>query len=177
MTELRGRIALQQNGAQFFPNARRLNFETHLFLDDLCVLQHGDATALSHFAFDGDRFARVFRKLIVHRFVSADDQIGLALGNNTDRPTPFDALDPTGLAMLFADGVVIDVAHHIDNFACNFFGRRGVEILLALLRGKGERRKRQRGNESGRDRHLQTSWNCGIEHAGNVCLKFAMVNG
>src|SRR5438034_9782419 len=156
--------------------AHRVNFKRSLFLDDLRVLQHGDATALSHFAFDRNCFARVFRKLMVHWLVFTDDQIRLSVGNDADRSTTFDALGPAGLAMFFTHRVVIDVAHHIDNFARNFFGRRGVEILLALLRSQGERRKRESRNESGCDRHFQTSRNCGIEHTRNVRSKVVPVN-
>ena len=154
--------------------ARRVNLN-ELFLDDLSVLQHGHASALSHFPFYRDRFAGVLRQLIVHRFVIADQQVGFAFGYDADRSAAFDALG-RATRVFITHRVVIDVAHHIDNFAGNFFGRRGVEILLARLRGEGQWRKRERGNKSDRDRHLQTSWNCGIEHARNVRSKFAMVN-
>src|SRR5206468_2390403 len=129
----------------------------------------------SHFAFDRNRFARVFRELIVHRFVIADEQIGFAIGYNADWPPALDALG-RATGMFITHRVVIDVAHHIDNFARNFFGRRGVEILLALLRSEGERRKRESRNESGCDRRFQASRNCGIEHARNVRSKVAPVN-
>ena len=50
--------------------------------------------------------------------------------------------------MLFADGVVIDVAHHIDNFPGYFFRSAGVGTVVVFL-GDRQRRDRQRCNECG----------------------------
>src|SRR6266850_4496055 len=78
-----------------------------LFLDDLSVLQHGHASALSHFALDRNRFARVFRKLIVHWFVLAHEQVGFAFGYDADRSAAFDALG-RATRMFITHRVVID---------------------------------------------------------------------
>ena len=92
-----------------------------LFLNYLGVLEHGDAATLGQLAFHGDVFAAVFSELIVDRLVFADDQIRFALADDADRSTTLDALCPAGLAMFFADGIMIDVAHHIDHFAGHLF--------------------------------------------------------
>src|SRR4029077_404384 len=93
-----------------------------LFLYDLGVLDHGDAAALGHFALQCDRFAAVLSQLIVHRFVFADDQIRFSVADDPGRTAALDAFRTAGLTMLFADSVMIDVAHHIDHFAGHFFG-------------------------------------------------------
>src|SRR5438309_4121594 len=91
-----------------FRTAKRLQ----LFLYDLGVLDHGDAAALGHFAFQGDRFAAVLGELIVHRLVFADDQIRFAVADDPGRTAALDALGPARLPVLLADSIVVDVAHH-----------------------------------------------------------------
>jgi len=119
-----------------------------LFLNHLGVLDHRDAATLRELAFQRDVFAAVFGKLIIHWLVFANHEIGLAVADDAHGPTAFDAFCPTGLTMLFADGVVIDVAHHIDNFAGYFFRSAGVGTVLVFL-GDRQRRDRQRCNECG----------------------------
>ena len=89
----------------------------HLFFRNLGVLDHGDAAALGHFALQCDRFAAVISQLIVYWLVFAYDQICFAVADDPDGTTALDALRSAGLAVLLADGVVIDVAHHVDHFA------------------------------------------------------------
>jgi hypothetical protein len=98
----------------------RLGLTSALFLDDLDILDHGNATALGQLAFYRDGLAALFGELIVDWLVFANHQLGFAVADNTDGPTALDALDSTGLAMLFADRIVIDIAHHIDYFAGDF---------------------------------------------------------
>jgi hypothetical protein len=52
--------------------------------------------------------------------VLAHEQVGFAVGYNANRPPALDALG-RATSMLITHRVVIDVAHHIDNFARNFF--------------------------------------------------------
>ena len=148
-----------------FRTAKRLQ----LFLYDLGVLDHGDAAALGHFAFQCDRFATVLSELIVHRLVFADDQVGLTVAHNADRTTALDALRATRLPMFFADGVVIDVAHHIDHFAGHLFRSSRVTTVLVFLRNR-QRRDRQCGDErrSNRNLHDCRFVVCGIEHEISV---------
>jgi hypothetical protein len=117
-----------------------------LFLEDLGVLDHRDTATLRELALQSDVFAAVLGKLIIHRLVFANHEIGLAVADDAHGPTALDAFCPTGLTMLFADGVVIDVAHHIDNFAGYFFRSAGVGTVLVFL-GDRQRRDRQRCNE------------------------------
>ena len=113
-----------------------------LFLNDLGVLDHGDAAALCQFAFQGDLFATVIGELIVHRLVFADDQIRFAVADDPDRTAALDAFGPAGLTMLLADSVMIDVAHHIDDFAGDFLRSGRVGAVLVFLRDR-QRRARQ----------------------------------
>jgi len=92
-----------------------------LFLNNLDVLEHGNAATLGELAFHGDVFTAVFSELIVDWLMFADNEIGFALADDTDRSTTLDALCPAGLAMFFADRIMIDIAHHIDHFAGHFF--------------------------------------------------------
>jgi hypothetical protein len=48
--------------------------------------------------------------------------------------------------MLLANGIMIDVAHHIDYFASHFFRSGRIAAVLVFLRN-GERRNSQRGDE------------------------------
>jgi hypothetical protein len=117
-----------------------------LFLYDLGVLEHGDAAALRHLAFQCDRLAAVISQLIVHRLVLADHQIRFAVLDDADGAAALDALRPASLTMFLADGVVIDVAHHIDHFAGHFFRSGCITAMLMFLRYR-QRRNRQRGDE------------------------------
>jgi hypothetical protein len=125
-----------------------------LFLNDFGVLDHCDAAAFGQFPFYGDIFTAVVGQLIVDWLVFANDQIRFALADNADRPASFDAFGPAGLAMFFADGIVIDVAHHIDHFAGHFFGCSRVAAVLVFLRNR-QRRARQTRNEDRSHRNFQ----------------------
>jgi hypothetical protein len=122
-----------------------------LFLNDFGVLDHCDAAAFGQFPFYGDIFTAVVGQLIVDWLVFANDQIRFALADNADRPASFDAFGPAGLAMFFADGIVIDVAHHIDHFAGQFFRSGRIAAMLVFLRNC-ERRNCQRSDECRNDR-------------------------
>ena len=113
----------------------------YLFLNDLGVLEHRDSTALGHFAFEGNRLATVLRELSVHRLMFADDEISFAIAHDSDRAAAFDAFNAARLTVLFAHGIMIDIAHHIDHFAGYGFLRRGGQILFAMfmLLSKSER--------------------------------------
>jgi len=100
-----------------FREAKRLQ----LFLYDLGVLEHGNTAALGDLAFQRNRLAAVLSQLIVHRLVFADDQIRFAVADDADRAAALNALRSARLTMFLADSVVIDVAHHIDDFAGHFF--------------------------------------------------------
>jgi hypothetical protein len=120
--------------------------KAQLFLNYFGILKHGDAAALGQFAFQSDGLAAVLGKLIIHWLVFANHEIGLTVADDAHGPTAFDAFCPTGLTVLFADGVVIDVAHHVDNFAGYFLRSAGVGTVLVFL-GDRQRRDRQRCNE------------------------------
>ena len=104
-----------------------------LFLYHLGVLDHGHAAALGEFAFQRDRPSAVLSQLIVDRLVFADDQIRFAGADDPDRTAALDALGPTRLPVLLADSVVIDVAHHIHDFAGHFFRRSYITAVLVFL--------------------------------------------
>jgi len=112
------------------------------FLYDLGVFEHGDSTALGHFALQCDRFAAVLSQLIVHRLVFADDQIRFAVADDPDGTALFDALGPAHLPVFLADSVVIDVAHHIHDFAGHFF-RSGCVIAVLVFLCDGQWRDRE----------------------------------
>ena len=80
---------------------------------------------------------------IVDRLVFANHQIRFSFAYNTNGSTTFNALGPARLTVLFARGIVIDVAHQIDYLATDFF-RSGCVLarMLVLLRNR-QRRKRQ----------------------------------
>jgi hypothetical protein len=122
------------------------------FLYDLGVLDHGDAAAIGHFAFQGDRFAAVLSQLIVHRFVFADDQIRFAVAHDPDRTAALDTLGSAALAVLLADSIMIDVAHHIDDFTGHFF-RSGRIITVLLCDGQWCDRERTDERRSNCDLH------------------------
>jgi hypothetical protein len=121
-----------------------------LFLNDLGVLDHRDPAALGQLAFQRDTFAAVFGKLIVHRLMFANDEVCFALANNADRTTAFDTFGPAGLTMFLTHGVMIDVTHHIDDFAGDrfFSGRAQILFSVLVLLCNRQRRERQRCDES-----------------------------
>ena len=133
-----------------FRTAKRLQ----LFLYDLGVLDHGDAAALGHFAFQCDRFAAVLSQLIVDRLVFADDQIRFAVADDSGGTAALDALGSTRLPMLLADSVVIDVAHHIDDFAGHFFRSGCITAVFVFLCDR-QRRERQTRNGDRSYRNFQ----------------------
>ena len=92
-----------------------------LSLNDLGVLDHGHTAAIRHLAFYSDGFTAVVGELIVDRLVFPNDQIGFSFAYNADRAAASDALCPSGLAVLLAHRVMIDVAHHIDHLTGDFF--------------------------------------------------------
>ena len=105
-----------------------------LFLYDLGVLEHGDAAALGHFSLQCDRFAAVLSQLIVHRLVFADHEIRFAVADDPDRTAILDALGAARLPVLLADSVMIDVAHHIDDFAGYGFFPGGIGLAMLVMR-------------------------------------------
>ncbi len=117
-----------------------------LFLNDLGVLDHGDTATLGQFAFKSDVLTTILGELIVDWLVFANNQICFPVAYDADRPATLDALCAARLAMFFADGIVIDVAHHIDHFAGHFFGCSRVVAVLVFLRDR-QRRARQTCNE------------------------------
>jgi hypothetical protein len=133
-----------------FRTAKRLQ----LFLHDLGVLDHGDPTALGQFALQCDRFAAVLSELIVHRLVFADDQIRFAVADDPGRTAVLDAFRAAGFTMLFADSVVIDVAHHIDDFAGHFFRGGSITVMFVFLRDS-QRRESQTRHEDRSHRNFQ----------------------
>src|ERR1700758_258242 len=116
-----GRITNDRSVAGAVRGTRFAAKGLELFLYDLGVLDHGDSAALGHFALQSDRFAAVLSQLIVHRLVFADDEIRFAVADDPDRTATLDALGPARLPVLLADSIVIDVAHHIHDFAGHFF--------------------------------------------------------
>src|SRR5213592_695449 len=128
-----------------------------LFLNDLGVFEHRDAATLGRFALNSYVLTTVFSELIVDWLVFANHQICFPLAYNADRPATLDALCPARLAMFLTDGIVIDVAHHIDNFAGHFFGSSRVVAVLVFLRDR-QRRERQSRRESRDDRNFQDGW-------------------
>ena len=133
-----------------FRTAKRLQ----LFLYDLGVLDHGDAAALGHFAFQCDRFAAVLSELIVHRLVFADDQIRFAVADDPGRTATPNALGSARLPVFFSDSVVIDVTHHIHDFAGDFFRSGCFTAVFVFLRNR-ERRERQCCDECRCNRNFQ----------------------
>ena len=155
-----------------FRTAKRLQ----LFLHDLGVLDHGDPTALGQFARQCDRFAAVLSELIVHRLVFADDQICFAVAEYPDRTAALDALISAGLPVFLADAIVIDVAHHIDHFACHLFGSGCITGVIVFFRDR-ESRECQTRNEDRSHRNSQNGrFICGIKHDSNVSRSAHCVN-
>ena len=97
---------------------------------------------------------QVLGELIVDWLVFANNQICLPIAYDADRPATLDALRPAGLAMFLADGIVIDVAHHIDHFSGHFFGRSRFVAVLVFLRDR-QWRARQTCNEDRSHRNSQ----------------------
>jgi hypothetical protein len=61
--------------------------------------------------------------------------------------------------MNFTDGVVIDVTHHVDDFAGYGFFRTGAEIFFSVLRRimcKSERRRCKRGDYNNGEECFET---------------------
>ena len=125
-----------------------------LLLHDLGILDHGDPAALSHFAFNGDVLTTVLGELIVDWLVFANHQIRFPIAYDADRAAALDALCPTGLTMFLADRIVIDVTHHINDFAGHFFGSSRVAAVFVFLRNR-QRRARQTRNEDCSHRNFQ----------------------
>ena len=125
-----------------------------LFLYDLGVLDHGDAAALGHFAFQHDRFAAVLSELIVHRLVFANDQIRFAVADDPSRTATLNALGSARLPVFFSDSVVIDVTHHIHDFAGHFLRSGCITAVFVFLRDR-QRRERQTRNGDRSYRNLQ----------------------
>jgi len=110
-----------------------------LFLHYFGVLDHGDAAALCQLAFQGDVFATQIGKLIVHWLVFADDQIRFTLTDDADGTTASNAFGPARLPVFLAHGVMIDVAHHINHFARDFFRTSRLFAVLLFLRDRQRR--------------------------------------
>jgi len=140
-----------------------------LFLHDLGVLDHGHAAALGHFSLQCDGLPTVLSQLIVDRLMFAYDQVCFAVGDDPDGTAALDALRPAGLAVLLADGVVIDVAHHVDHFARNFFRGGCITAVLVFLRDR-QRRDRERSDEHRSDCNLHNCRFvvCRVKHEINL---------
>jgi hypothetical protein len=65
--------------------------------------------------------------------VLADHEVSFSVTNNSYWPAAFDALRAAGLTMTFADRIVIDIAHHVDDFAGHGFLGTGAEIFFSVL--------------------------------------------
>ena len=113
-----------------------------LLLNDLGVFEHRRSAVARHFAFERNRLARVLGQLVVHRFVLAYDEINLPLAEDANRAAAFNAFRRT-IRVFIARGVVIDVAHHVDDLAGDSFFRRGSETIFVMLIGESERRQRE----------------------------------
>ncbi len=72
----------------------------------------------------------------------ADDEIRFAVADDPRRTAALDALRAARLTVLLADSVMIDVAHHIDDFAGHFFRSGRIIAVLMFLRDR-QRRERQ----------------------------------
>lgn len=97
-----------------------------LFLNELGVLEHRDPATLGQFAFERDDFAAGIGQLVVHRFVLAHDEIGLAVFDNPNRAAVLDAFRAASGAVTFAHRVMVHVAHHVDDFAGDRFLASGL---------------------------------------------------
>jgi len=135
-----------------------------LFLYDLGVLDHGDAAALGQFAFERNRLAAVLSELVVHWLVFTHDEVGFAIADDPDRTAALDAFRSAGLAVFFANRIVIDVAHHVDHFAGHFFRSCCVGVVLSLRHR--QRRDRQNSDERRNNCNLHDSRSvvCWFEH-------------
>jgi hypothetical protein len=109
------------------------NAKRSSLLNDLGILEHRDPAALGEFASKRDRFAAGIGELVVHRLVFADDEIGFAVLNNSDRAAVLDALRATGLSMTIAQRVMIDIAHHVDYLAGHRFFRCGIRLSMFVV--------------------------------------------
>ena len=71
--------------------------------------------------------------------------------------------------MFFADSVMIDVAHHIDDFAGHFFRSGCITTMFVFLRDS-QWRERQCCNEDRSHRNFQSGRFiiCGIKHGANL---------
>ena len=126
---------------QFLLNAQPFRGRTasRLLLNNLDVLEHCDATTLGELPLHSDVLAAVLSELLVDRLVFANNKISFPVTDDTDWSTTLDALCTARLAMFFADGIMIDVTHHIDHFAGYFLGGRGVAFMRCIRRD-GKRR-------------------------------------
>ena len=106
----------------------------------------------------------------------ADDQICFAVAEYPDRTAALDALISAGLPVFLADAIVIDVAHHIDHFACHLFGSGCITGVIVLFRDR-ESRECQTRNEDRSHRNSQNGrFICGIKHDSNVSRSAHCVN-
>ena len=62
----------------------------------------------------------------------ADDEVGFAIADDPNRTAALDAFRSAGLAVFFADRIMIDLAHHFDHFAGHFIGGGCVGAVLFL---------------------------------------------
>lgn len=120
-------------------------------LNNLGVLEHRNPAALGKFAFERDCFAARVRQLIVHRFVFADYQIGFAVFDDSNRATVLDALRATTFSVLSTDGVVIEIAHHVDDLAGDRFFRSGVGLTVLVFGREREWRGGKRSDDNYRE--------------------------
>ena len=142
---------------------------TELLLHDLGVLEHGDAAAIGHLALQSDRFPAVLSQLIVDWFMFADHEIRFAVADDPDRAAVLDALGAARLPVLLHNSVVIDVTHHIHDFAGHFFRRGCITSVLVFLRDR-QWRDRERTDErrSNCNLHQCRFLGCRIEHETNL---------
>src|ERR1051325_3299190 len=103
------------------------------FFNYLGVFDHCHPTALGDLAFDRDVLATILRELAIHRLVFAHNQISFAIAHDADWAPALDAFGPARLAVLFAHGVMIDIAHHVYDFAGHYFRSGRVFSVFVLL--------------------------------------------
>jgi len=134
-----------------------------LFLNDLSVLEHGDAAVARHLAFERNCFSGVLGELSVHRLVIADDEIKFAVTHDPNRTAALDAFGRT-TRVLVAHRAVIDITHYVDDLASNCFLSRGGGIFLFVLMRQGHGRSDERSGKHDRN----TSLNYGQSSAVGV---------
>src|SRR5690348_6152802 len=104
-----------------------------LFLHHFRVLEQRDTAALNKLSLERDRFAAGIGQFIVDRFVFTDDEVGFAVLNDSDRAAVFDALGTAGLSVAVSHRVVIDITHHVDNFAGHSFLSSGIGFAVFVM--------------------------------------------